>query len=112
MSDCIFCKIAEGEIPSQKVYEDEEVFAFRDLHPQAPKHVLIIPKRHIAKLADASSADRSLLGTMLLTASQIARENGMDSFRVVMNNGESAGQSVWHVHLHLLAGRSFQWPPG
>lgn len=112
MSDCIFCRIAAGEVPSQRVYEDPDVFAFRDLQPQAPQHVLIIPKRHIVKLAEASSGDKSLLGAMLFAASQIAKEQGMDAFRVVVNNGETAGQSVWHLHLHLLSGRSFHWPPG
>ena len=113
MSDCIFCKIAAGEIPSQKVYEDETVFAFRDLNPQAPQHVLIIPKRHIEKLSSVSAGEQAVLGQMMLAAVKIAKENGSaDGFRVVVNNGETAGQSVWHLHMHLLSGRPFRWPPG
>ena len=113
MSDCIFCKIAAGEIPSEKVWEDDEVFAFRDLNPQAPQHFLIVPKKHIPKLSETTSEDQALLGKLLLTAIRITRESGAENgFRVIVNNGESAGQSVWHLHLHLLAGRSFRWPPG
>ena len=111
MSDCIFCRIAAGEIPSQKVFEDEHVFAFRDIQPQAPHHILIVPKQHVAKLADV--CDSSLLGKLVSTAARIARDEGLESgYRVVINNGESAGQSVWHLHVHLLAGRPFRWPPG
>ena len=96
------------------MFEDEEVLAFNDLNPQAPQHVLIIPKRHVAKLADSSTADQALLGRLLLTAVDIARRLGLESdgYRVVINNGERAGQSVWHLHLHLLSGREFGWPPG
>ena len=112
MSDCIFCKIAAGEIPSKKVFEDDEVFAFRDIQPQAPHHVLIVPKRHVDKLAETNESDQALLGKLLRTASQIAKTERAESYRVVINNGESAGQSVWHLHLHLLSGRTFGWPPG
>jgi histidine triad (HIT) family protein len=114
VSDCIFCKIAAGQIPSQKVFEDDDIFAFRDISPQAPQHVLIIPKRHIAKLADVTDTDVSILGKLLISARSIAKSLGMDeqSYRVVINNGEQAGQSVWHLHAHLLSGRPFGWPPG
>jgi histidine triad (HIT) family protein len=114
VSDCIFCKIAAGQIPSQKVFENDHVFAFYDISPQAPQHVLIIPKQHIAKLADTADTDVSILGNLLIAARSIATSLGMDeqSYRVVINNGEQAGQSVWHLHAHLLSGRPFGWPPG
>lgn len=113
MNDCVFCKIVAGEIPSQKVWEDDDVFAFRDLNPQAPQHILIVPKKHIEKLADVTPEDQTLLGKLMLTAMRIAKETAAENgFRVVVNNGESAGQSVWHLHLHLLSGRPFRWPPG
>jgi histidine triad (HIT) family protein len=113
MSDCIFCKIAAGEIPSTKVFEDEELFAFRDIQPQAPHHILIVPKQHIAKLADTADDNTALLGKMVRAAAKIAKDEGLESgYRIVINNGESAGQSVWHLHLHLLSGRPFRWPPG
>ncbi len=113
MSDCLFCKIARGEIPSKKVYEDAQVFAFRDIQPQAPHHILIVPKQHIAKLAETNDQDRDLLGQLLESAAKIARSERFENgYRVVINNGETAGQSVWHLHAHLLGGRSFAWPPG
>ena len=114
MPDCLFCKIAAGEIPSTKVYEDDDFFAFRDINPQAPTHVLIIPRRHIEKLTDAGDAEADLLGRMQLLANKIAAQEGIVSggFRTVFNCGEGAGQSVWHIHLHLLGGRPMLWPPG
>lgn len=111
--DCIFCKIVAGKIPSQQAYEDDEVIAFHDLNPQAPVHVLVIPRRHIASLNDADEQDQALLGRMLLTARRLADELGVSSgYRVVNNCGESAGQSVFHIHIHLLGGRAMSWPPG
>ncbi|HSS45510.1 MAG TPA: histidine triad nucleotide-binding protein [Thermoanaerobaculia bacterium] len=112
MSDCIFCKIVQGRIPSKKVYEDERVFAFEDIAPKAPTHVLLIPKRHIARLADLAAEDAALVGEMAMRAAAIARQRGLSDFRLVANNGEGAGQSVFHLHFHLLAGRPMAWPPG
>ena len=113
-SDCIFCKIAQGEIPSNRVFEDDDVVAFHDLNPQAPTHILVIPKKHIATLLDAEDADTELLGSLQQAAVAIAREQGLDrgGFRLVTNCGEGAGQSVFHIHVHLLGGRSLSWPPG
>lgn len=112
MSDCVFCRIVSGEIPSKKVYEDERVFAFEDIAPKAPTHVLVVPKKHIARLADVTEDDESLLGALAARASAIAGERGLTDFRIVANNGEGAGQSVFHLHFHLLGGRSMSWPPG
>lgn len=114
MEDCIFCKIARGEVGSL-VYEDDQVAAFDDLNPQAPVHVLIVPKIHIEKLQDLmEDGDECLVGHMLNVANRIARERGItdDGYRVVVNNGRGAGQSVWHLHFHLLGGRALNWPPG
>lgn len=109
----LFSKIIRREIPADIVYEDELCLAFRDINPQAPLHVLIIPKQEIARLTDAGVGDQALLGHLMLAAGNIARELGMEkAFRVVVNNGADAGQSVFHLHLHLLAGRPFHWPPG
>jgi histidine triad (HIT) family protein len=111
--DCLFCKIAGGEIPADKVYEDDRVIAFRDISPQAPVHVLIVPRKHVAKLNDADEKDRELLGHILLKAKEIAAQEGVDAgYRVVNNCGASAGQSVFHIHFHVLGGRSLGWPPG
>ena len=112
--DCIFCMIAQGEIPAQLVRQDEETVAFRDLNPMAPVHVLVIPRRHIASLNDATAQDRDVMGTLLVAAREIAAaENIADSgYRVVMNTGGDAGQTVSHVHLHVLGGRAMRWPPG
>ena len=114
MSDCIFCKIVRGEIPSKSVYEDDRVVAFHDLNPQAPTHILIIPKRHIATLLDAEPEDTRLLGDLQAAAITIARQKGLDKdgFRLVTNCLEGAGQSVFHIHVHLLGGRPLRWPPG
>ena len=113
MKDCLFCKIIAGAIPSKKAYEDEHVFAFHDIHPQAPTHVLIVPRRHIASLDETVEADQALLGHALLAARHVARELGIASgYRVVNNCGTPAGQSVFHIHFHLLGGRPLGWPPG
>lgn len=112
MSDCLFCRIAGGEIPSKKVYEDESVYAFEDIAPKAPTHVLVIPKKHISRLADVSPGDEALLGAVAARAASIARERWLSDFRLVANNGEGAGQSVFHLHFHLLGGRAMTWPPG
>jgi histidine triad (HIT) family protein len=113
MSDCIFCKIVDGDIPSDQVYQNDELIAFRDLNPQAPVHVLIIPRKHIASVADAAPQDAAMLGRILLVAGKIAEQESIGAnFRVVTNRGEQAGQSVFHVHFHLLGGRTMEWPPG
>jgi histidine triad (HIT) family protein len=113
MPETIFSKIIRREIPAQIVYEDELCLAFRDIQAQAPQHLLLIPKKPIAKLSDASAEDKVLLGHLMFAAGEIARQEGFaEAFRVVINNGADAQQSVFHLHLHLLAGRSFHWPPG
>lgn len=111
MSDnCIFCKIARGEIPSRKVYEDEEVFAFHDINPVAPVHFMLVPKLHIASLLDAEEAHTALLGKMLLLAPKLAREQGLENgFRAVINSGKGGGQEVFHLHIHVIGGRNI--PP-
>ncbi|MBM3357740.1 MAG: histidine triad nucleotide-binding protein [Betaproteobacteria bacterium] len=109
----IFGKIIRREIPADIVYEDEQCLAFRDINPQAPTHVLIIPRKEISTLGDAGVGDRDLLGHLVLAAAKIACQLGVEkAFRLVINNGAEAGQSVFHLHLHLLAGRPFRWPPG
>ena len=112
--DCIFCKIVKKEIPSEIVYEDEEMLAFEDINPQAPVHILIIPKKHILMINDIEETDSKLIGDMVLTAKKIAVERGLaeKGYRLVFNNGKNAGQEVFHIHLHLLGGRKFGWPPG
>ena len=113
MTETIFSKIIDREIPADIVYEDEMCLAFRDVNPQAPVHILLIPKKPIAMVIDATEKDQSLLGHLCLAANKIARQEGIeDAFRLVVNNGEGVGQSVFHLHLHILAGRSFTWPPG
>ena len=113
MADCIFCRIAEGRVNAKVVHEDDDTLAFVDLNPQAPTHVLIIPKRHIERLAAAGEADAALLGKLQLAAAAVARKLNVEgSFRLVTNNGKGAGQSVDHLHYHLLAGRKLLWPPG
>jgi len=111
---CIFCRIARGEIPSRKVHEDDRAVAFHDLNPQAPTHVLVIPKRHLSTLLDAGEGDTELLGHLQQVAIAVARQLGLEreGFRIVTNCLEAAGQSVFHLHLHLLGGRRFGWPPG
>jgi histidine triad (HIT) family protein len=113
MADCLFCRIVKGEIPSKKVYEDERVFAFEDINPQAPTHVLIVPKKHIVGLKEASAADAEIIGYCHLTAAKLARDRKIeDGYRTVYNVGPKAGQSVFHLHLHLIGGRALSWPPG
>lgn len=112
MSECLFCKIANKEIPSKMVFEDTLCVAFRDINPQAPTHILIIPKKHIEKVADCAVSDESLLGHLQVLAREIAKKEKLNDYRLVINNGAAAGQSVWHLHLHLLGGRPFSWPPG
>ena len=113
-ANCLFCRLANGEIPAKKVYEDDEILAFHDINPQAPTHVLVIPRRHIPSLDDMSEADATLVGNTVYRASRIARELrlDLDGYRMVVNNGEGAGQTVFHIHFHLLGGRSLGWPPG
>lgn len=111
--DCIFCKIVAGSIPSKKVFEDDQVFAFHDIDPKAPTHILVIPKKHIASLAQTKPEDEGVLGCLLLTASEIAREQGLaKGYRVAISTGPEGGQTVDHIHLHLLGGRQMHWPPG
>lgn len=114
MSDTIFGKIAAGEIPADIVYEDEDLVAFRDLHPQAPVHILVIPRKPIPTLNDASAEDAALLGKLLLAASKIAKQEGVSEkgYRTLINCNAAAGQTVYHLHLHILGGRPLQWPPG
>lgn len=112
MSDCLFCRIARKEIPSAAVWDDDEVYAFDDIAPQAPTHVLVVPKLHLASLAEAGAEQAPLLGRLLGAAAEIAGRRGLRDFRTVINNGAGAGQSVFHLHLHLLGGRPFHWPPG
>jgi histidine triad (HIT) family protein len=116
MSDnnCLFCRIIAGEIPATKVYEDDQSFAFRDINPQAPMHVLLIPKKHIASLNEVTQEERTVLGHLMWVAPQIAKQEGLSEsgFRIVTNTGTDAGQTVWHIHLHVLGGRPMAWPPG
>ena len=114
MGSCIFCQIANREIPSQIVHEDDRCVAFQDINPKAPVHVLIVPKRHIESLSAVSAGDEALVGHLCAVAARIARDRGVaeSGYRVVLNAGPDAGQSVDHLHLHLLAGRTLAWPPG
>jgi len=111
--NCLFCRIRAKKATSTIVYEDEDVFAFEDIHPQAPTHLLICPRKHLPALHDASPADQAVLGKLLLVAAKLAHDRHLLSgYRTVLNNGSGAGQSVFHLHLHLLGGRNFRWPPG
>ncbi len=113
MSETLFTKIIEREIPADIVYEDEQCLAFRDINPKAPMHILVIPKKVIPKLVDAVPEDDALLGHLMIVAAQVASDQGYsDAFRLVVNNGAAVGQSVFHLHLHILGGRDFMWPPG
>ncbi|TAJ23277.1 MAG: histidine triad nucleotide-binding protein [Nitrospirae bacterium] len=114
MSDCIFCKIAEKKIPSKIVHEDERAVAFEDVNPQAPVHVLVISKKHVVSMADLHEADASLLGHLMLTGHKVAKQKGIaeGGYRIVVNTGANGGQSVFHLHLHVLGGRAMHWPPG
>ncbi len=110
--DCLFCKIADGEIPSKKVYEDDEVYAFYDIDPQAPTHFLVIPKTHIQSAATVSAENSRIVAHCFEVIAKVTNEMGLESFRVVSNVGEQAGQSVFHLHFHVLSGRDLSWPPG
>ncbi|MCT7360247.1 MAG: histidine triad nucleotide-binding protein [Thalassobium sp.] len=111
--DTIFGKIIRGELPATVVYEDDVCMAFRDLYPAAPMHILLIPRKPIPRLCDATAEDQALLGHLMLTASKIAEQEGLgDKYRLVVNNGEGAGQTVFHLHLHIIGGRPLSWPPG
>lgn len=111
---CLFCKLISGDIPADIVYQDDEVFAFRDVNPQAPVHILVIPKQHIATINEAEAGHAVLLGKLILAAKGIARDEGIADrgYRLVNNCNEDGGQSVFHIHIHLLGGRSMAWPPG
>jgi len=112
--DCIFCKIASGQIPVKRIAEDEVALAFADLNPQAPTHILVIPKTHVASLAHVADSDFAMVGRLLALLAQVARKLGLDEsgYRTVLNSGRDAGQTVHHLHAHLLGGRAMQWPPG
>jgi histidine triad (HIT) family protein len=110
---CLFCRIVAGEIPAAKVFEDGRAVAFRDINPQAPTHVLVIPRKHVASLDDAAAGDEELLGHLLRVASRVAAGEGLTGgYRTVVNNGPDAGQTVFHIHVHVLGGRPLNWPPG
>ncbi|RMF57513.1 MAG: histidine triad nucleotide-binding protein [Calditrichaeota bacterium] len=111
---CIFCKIVDGSLPARKVYEDDDVLAFHDVNPQAPVHVLVIPKQHIAKFSDFNEHEHELIGKIFYAAKKVAEELQLteDGFRLVVNNGANAHQTVFHLHVHILGGRKFTWPPG
>ncbi|HXE76021.1 MAG TPA: histidine triad nucleotide-binding protein [Candidatus Xenobia bacterium] len=112
--DCLFCRILAKELPSKIVYEDEQAVAFEDINPQAPTHILVVPRKHLATLNEATAEDEGLLGHLLAVAAKVARQRGIadSGYRTVLNNGRGAGQSVFHLHLHLLGGRGMRWPPG
>jgi histidine triad (HIT) family protein len=113
MEDCLFCKIVQGKIPSKKVYEDEHTFAFEDIDPKAPTHVLIVPKKHLTGLKEATVADAEIIGRCHLTAAKIAKDRKIeDGYRTVLNVGPKSGQSVFHLHVHLIGGRDLRSPPG
>ena len=112
MSDCLFCKIIAGDIPSTKVYEDDSVFAFRDINPQAPTHILVIPKTHISGCNGVTEENSAVVAHIFEVIAKLTKEKGIESYRVVSNIGEQAGQSVFHLHFHVLSGRDMTWPPG
>lgn len=112
MASCIFCQIIAGTLPSQRVFEDDQCYAFADIHPAAPTHLLLVPKKHISMIAELEAADAPLIGHLFSVARQLAAERGLEHYRLVINNGSGVGQSVFHIHLHLLAGRIMGWPPG
>ena len=113
MKDCLFCRIIRGEMPAKKVYEDADTFAFEDINPQGPTHILVIPKKHIRGLKEAKAEDAEIIGRCHLIAAEIARQHSIeDGYRTVLNVGPRAGQSVFHLHVHLIGGRNLHWPPG
>lgn len=114
MTDCLFCKIRDGEIPSETVYENDDIIAFNDVNKQAPTHILIVPRKHIASINDLQDEDAEIMGKMLLAAQDIANFEGIavDGYRLVVNCNADAGQTVFHIHMHLLGGRNMAWPPG
>jgi len=112
VADTLFTKIINRELPADIVYEDDEALVFRDINPQAPVHLLVIPKKVIPKLSDSTAEDQQLLGHLLLVANKVAEQEGLENFRLNINNGADAGQTVFHLHIHVLGGRSFSWPPG
>jgi histidine triad (HIT) family protein len=112
MADCLFCRISSGEARAERVHEDEHAVAFRDINPAGPTHILVIPRKHVASLADLVADDDALVGHLHRVAAQVARADGRKDFRVVVNCGAGAGQSVFHLHLHVIGGRSLAWPPG
>jgi histidine triad (HIT) family protein len=112
--DCLFCKIVAGEIPSNKVYSDEHIYAFHDINPAAPTHILVIPKQHLSAVNDGTEENEALLGKLLVAANKIVAQLGLEEsgFRYVINTGSDGGQTVFHLHLHILGGRALSWPPG
>ncbi len=114
MDNCLFCKIINGEITAKKVYENEHIIAFNDIDPKAPIHILVIPKKHIRSINELNSSDINLAGEIILAAKKIAKDQGIDSkgFRVVFNTNDDGGQTVYHIHMHIMGGRQMQWPPG
>jgi histidine triad (HIT) family protein len=112
MAETLFSKIIQRQIPADIIYEDDDALAFRDINPQAPVHFLVIPKKPIAKLSDAETGDQALLGHLLLVANKVAAQEGLSDFRLNVNNGAGASQTVFHLHIHVLGGRPFNWPPG
>jgi histidine triad (HIT) family protein len=114
MADCLFCKIAEGKIPAKKVHEDDEIVAFRDINPQAPTHILVVPRKHVPSLNELTAADAALVGKLHLVAAQLAAQEGIAQrgYRTLFNTNADAGQTVFHIHLHLVGGRPLGWPPG
>jgi diadenosine tetraphosphate (Ap4A) HIT family hydrolase len=112
MMNCLFCKIIKGEIPAKKVFENDRFCVIEDIHPQAPVHLLILPKKHLATLLEIEAIDHELVGSAFTVANNLAKEKNLTGFRIVVNCGESAGQSVFHIHFHLVGGRPMNWPPG
>lgn len=110
--NCLFCKIIQGAIPCDKLFEDDEVLAFRDIAPEAPVHFLVIPKKHISGPAAVTMEDEQIIGKMVRIGNEVAKQEGIEDFRLVFNNGERAGQTVFHIHMHILGGRDLTWPPG
>lgn len=110
--DCLFCKIIQGDIPADTLYEDDEVLAFRDIAPAAPTHFLVIPKKHISGPSAVTEEDEQLMGKLIRIGNQVAQKEGIEQFRLVFNSGAEAGQTVFHIHMHVLGGRSLNWPPG